>query len=232
MSFLTYQFISDTLGLAVTANVILPNGYKAGDGTKTLYLLHGLSDDHTAWCRYTSIERYAREKNIAVVMPAADRSFYMNGPRGDYWTYISEELPRVIRNTFSLSDKCEDNFVAGLSMGGYGAMRHALLLPDRYFAVGSFSGAFCVDYFMGKDVKNTNDDVMYLLKKNFRNGVKLPRLYQHIGKKDSLYDVNQRFRDLLKDLRIPSKYVEDEGDHSWKYWDEQVKCFIDWALSE
>jgi len=232
MSFLTYQFISDTLGLAVTANVILPNGYKAGDGTKTLYLLHGLSDDHTAWCRYTSIERYAREKNIAVVMPAADRSFYMNGPRGDYWTYISEELPRVIRNTFGLSDKREDNFVAGLSMGGYGAMRHALLLPDRYFAAGSFSGAFCVEYFMGKDVKNTNDDVMYLLKKNFRNGVKLPRLYQHIGKKDSLYDVNQRFRDLLKDLRIPSKYVEDEGDHSWKYWDEQVKCFIDWALSE
>ncbi len=233
MSFLAYQFISETLEIAVTVNVILPNGYKVGDGTKTLYLLHGLSDDHSCWCRYTSIERYAREKNIAVVMPAVNRSFYLNCELGNYWTYVSEELPRVIRDTFGLSDKREDNFVAGLSMGGYGAMRHALLLPERYFAAGSFSGAFNVEEFMGdSSLVNTENDVKYMLKKRFNERAELPRLYQHIGRNDSLYDVNQRFRDLLKDLRIPVKYVEDNGDHSWKYWDEQVKCFIDWALDE
>ena len=115
-------------------------------------------------------------------------------------------------------------------------MRHALLLPDRYFAVGSFSGALDADMFSGHEMlggrkfKNTDDDLLYLLKKSFSEGIELPRLYQHVGTQDFLYDANQRFRDLLKDLRIPSTYVEDDGGHSWKNWDEQVKNFIEWAL--
>jgi putative tributyrin esterase len=232
--FINQNFFSTSIGMAVAVNIILPEGYKAGDGTKTLYLLHGHSDDYTAWSRYTSIERYAREAGIAVVMPAADKSFYLNIIEGwPYWTYISDELPKVIRNVYGLSDKKEDNFVAGLSMGGYGAMRHALVYPDRYFAVGSFSGALDIlrhDRFA--DVKNTDGDLFWLLKKHFAEKTELPRIYQYIGRQDFLYDSNTRFQDLLRDLSIPSEYVEEDGDHAWRYWDEQVKKFIPWALEK
>lgn len=90
----------------------------------TLYLLHGLSDDHTIWLRRTSIERYVASMGLAVVMPAVHRSFYTDMDKGyRYWTFISEELPALARSFFPLSDKREDNFAAGLSMGGYGAFK-------------------------------------------------------------------------------------------------------------
>jgi S-formylglutathione hydrolase FrmB len=107
-----------------------------------LYLLHGLSDDHTAWSRYTSIGRYAEAAGLAVVMPAVHRSFYANESAGHrYWDFVSEELPEVVRTFFQVSDRSEDTFVAGLSMGGYGAVRLALTFPGRYAAAASMSGA-------------------------------------------------------------------------------------------
>ena len=107
-----------------------------------LYLLHGLSDDHTAWLRYTSIERYATARGLAVVMPAVHRSFYADEAHGHaYWQFVSEELPRIVAAFFRLSERPEDTFVAGLSMGGYGALKLGLHHPERFAAVASLSGA-------------------------------------------------------------------------------------------
>src|SRR5690349_16517678 len=115
-----------------------------------LYLLHGLTDDHTAWHRYTSVARYAEAAGLAVVMPSAFHSFYADEVHGHaYWTFVSEELPAIVRSFFRVSDAPEDTFVAGLSMGGYGALKLALTHPDRYAAAASLSGALDIRYLIG-----------------------------------------------------------------------------------
>ena len=111
-----------------------------------LYLLHGLSDDHTAWLRYTSVERYAAAAGVAVVMPAVNRSFYANERSGGrYGDFVADELPEIVGNFFRVSQDPADTYVAGLSMGGYGAMRLALTHPDRYAAAATLSGALDLD---------------------------------------------------------------------------------------
>src|SRR4051812_25219710 len=158
MAFFDCHFFSDVLGLTVSAYVLLPqktsrqiglpgpadNTAPAG-GYPTLTLLHGLSADHTIWLRRTSIERYAAARNLAMVMPAAGRSFYQDMASGArYWTYLSEELPAIMRSYFPLATAREGNYVAGLSMGGYGALRLALADPEKYAAAASLSGALDV----------------------------------------------------------------------------------------
>lgn len=130
MAFLTCDFFSDALEVGTSVSVVLPQategqvGVDAGAGSgppPVLYLLHGLSDDHTAWARYTAIGRYAEAAGLAVVMPSAGRSFYADEAHGHaYWTFVSEELPSIVRSFFRVSDEAADTFVAGLSMGGYG----------------------------------------------------------------------------------------------------------------
>ncbi|HEY9528971.1 MAG TPA: alpha/beta hydrolase-fold protein, partial [Anaerolineales bacterium] len=132
------NFFSETLILGCTMLVLLPQRpltevqKKPQKKFRTLYLLHGRSDDHAAWQRQTSIERYVEGLNLAVVMPAVHRSFYtdmMHG--GKYWQFISEEVPAVVHSLFPVSSARKDNFVAGLSMGGYGAFKLALTHPER-----------------------------------------------------------------------------------------------------
>ncbi len=142
MALIQCQFYSEVLGLSTSMHVILPQetrsqiGLEGKQGTgphPTLYLLHGLSDDDSIWLRRTSIERYVASLGIAVVMPQIHRSFYTNMEQGGaYGTFISEELPTLARSFFPLSAKREDNFVAGLSMGGYGAFKLALQHPERF----------------------------------------------------------------------------------------------------
>src|SRR5215207_9246851 len=142
------RFFSETLGLMSTMHVLLPQRTmaeaqrKRASKVRTLYLLHGHSDDHTSWQRWTSIERYAEGLNLAVVMPAVHLSFYNDMAHGGkYWQFISEEVPALVRDLFPLSSARRDNFVAGLSMGGYGAFKMALTHPERFAAAASLSGA-------------------------------------------------------------------------------------------
>ncbi len=154
MALIQCDFFSSVLGMNCSMDVILPQttqgqigmtGKASQSAHPTLWLLHGLSDDHTTWVRRTSIERYVAPLGLAVVMPNAGRSFYADmhvGPR--YWTFLSEELPTIARSLFPLSDRREDNFVAGLSMGGYGAFKWALNQPEKFAAAASLSGALDV----------------------------------------------------------------------------------------
>ncbi|MFD2881182.1 alpha/beta hydrolase [Paenibacillus rhizoplanae] len=151
MALIECKFYSEVLGLSTSMTVILPqqtttqigmSNVSKGTLHPTLYLLHGLSDDDSIWLRRTSIERYVAEMGIAVVMPQVHRSFYTDMKAGgQYWTFISEELPALARSFFPLSPKREDNFVAGLSMGGYGAMKLGLRKPENWAAAASLSGA-------------------------------------------------------------------------------------------
>ena len=148
MAHLRCDFFSEALGLSTSMTVILPQATTTQIGMTgvprrappVLYLLHGLSDDDTIWLRRTSIERYAAPLGLAVVMPQVHRSFYADEAYGGrYWTFLSEELP-VCRGLFRVSAGRSETFVAGLSMGGYGALKWALRHPDRFAAAASLSG--------------------------------------------------------------------------------------------
>lgn len=173
MAYFDVQFYSKVLGLTCTMGVILPEpdqgigvDESVWDGVEplpVLYLLHGMSDNHTIWMRRTSLDRYAAGRTLAIVMPAAGRSYYANQVFGlDYQRFIAEELPVICRRFFRISARREDNFIAGLSMGGYGAMKIALNYPDRYSHVASMSGALDVRLLNNTRAYDRVDDPQYL----------------------------------------------------------------------
>ena len=126
-------YFSHELGMCMQSDVLLP---QSEGPHRVLWLLHGASDDETAWQRRTSIERYVEGTGLAVVMPCGHLSSYVNMAHGGkYFSYIADELPAIMRGFFSLSDKREDNFIAGLSMGGAGALRIGIARPENYLSL-------------------------------------------------------------------------------------------------
>jgi S-formylglutathione hydrolase FrmB len=237
------HFGSEALEMQVAADVILPERRRdLSRPLPCLWLLHGLSDDHTIWQRRTSIERYVAPLNLAVVMPAADRSWYADMAHGlKYWRYISEELPAVMRQYFPLSERRQDNFVAGLSMGGYGAFKLALSHPERYAAAASLSGAVDIaSLWMAPDIHGlleevfggspagTPNDLLHLAQQIAASGAPCPRLFQWCGTEDFLYQINLRFRDHAQRLKLPLDYSEGPGAHTWDRWDEQIQRVLAW----
>jgi len=218
---------------------------------RTLYLLHGHSDDHTAWQRWTSIERYVEGLDLAVVMPAVHLSFYNDMAHGGkYWQFISEEVPAVVRDIFPLSSERKDNFVAGLSMGGYGAFKMALTHPEAYAAAASLSGALDIRERVSADnprndknrliemrnvfgdpskLPGSKHDLLALAKKVARKNIK-PRLYQCCGTEDFLYAENVQFRDAIRKLPLDLTYEEGLGTHNWAYWDKMIQRALDWMF--
>lgn len=216
---------------------------------KTLYLLHGYSDDHTRWQRQTSIERYVEDLNIAIIMPNVHRSYYTDTQYGyNYWSFVSDELPKKMRKIFPLSDQREDNFVAGLSMGGYGAAKLALRHPENFAAFATLSGAvdlamledekvqFEVElqvanefkWVFGEKLTETENDTMYLLER-LADKEEKPLIYQCCGTADFLYPMNVAFRELAEESGYDLTYTEEEGaDHNWPYWDAKIKDVLDW----
>ena len=251
MAFLQCDFFSEVLGLSCSMNVILPQqtigqtgigNRQSGEKHPTLYLLHGQSDDHTIWMRRTSIERYVTHLGLAVVMPAVHRSFYTDMEAGyRYFTFVSEELPAIARSFFPLSDKREDNFAAGLSMGGYGAFKLALSCPDQFAAAASLSGA--VDICRMKSDENPEhrnifgsldklvggkNDLVHLAKNVAASQGPKPMLYQCVGTEDFLYENNIHFRDTIQELGLDLTYEEGPGSHEWGYWDQMIQKVLEW----
>jgi len=252
------NFLSETLTMHSTMVVLMPQRLLADVKSKrrpkykTLYLLHGYTDDHTAWMRWSSIEKYVEGLNLAVVMPAANVSFYTDMAYGkNYFQFISEEVPAVAREMFSLSAAREDNFIAGLSMGGYGAYKIALTLPDRFAAAASLSGALDVtstvkghglhdEKIWSAEMRNafgdagkvggSRHDLFALAKKAARTPVK-PRLYQCCGTEDFLYADNVRFRDAVRKLPFDHTYEEGPGEHEWGYWDRMIQRVLKWMFT-
>ena len=252
MALIHCDFFSEVLKLACSMVVVLPERplpiIQTSPSPKypTLYLLHGLSDDHTIWQRRTSIERYATEKGIAVVMPAVHRSFYADMKNGyRYWTYISEEVPARAREMFPLSAARGMNFVAGLSMGGYGAFKLALRHPERFAAAASLSGALEIAKLHHPDdpewtkelrsifgdlnsLSGSDNDLFHLAAQVAQSAQPKPLMFQWCGTEDDLYHANVKFRDFMQTLPFDFTYSEGPGDHSWGYWDAQIQRVLDW----
>jgi S-formylglutathione hydrolase FrmB len=253
MALIRCDFSSEALQLATSMTVLLPQqagsqigltGRDVSAPPPVLYLLHGLTDDDTAWTRYTSIERYAAQLGLAVVMPQVHRSFYADEAHGGrFWTFLSEELPAVVSSFFRVSTRREDTFVAGLSMGGYGAFKWALRAPERFAAAASLSGVLDLVHmsesddrphitelisrvFADRPVAGTDDDLIHLLAT--ARPAELPRLLLRCGTEDHLLDHNERFLDACKRYGVEIDAALGPGEHEWGYWDTQIRTVLDW----
>ena len=229
MVFLQCSFKSEALQMEQALNIILPQIPMSDDARKNevkkrgfpvLYLLHGLSDDHSGWMRKSCIERYSRDYNLAVVMPNVNRSSYADMRYGlNYYTYMTKEIPNFITTNFPISNRREDNYIAGLSMGGYGAFMIALRNPHMFSAAASLSGALDLSYkfdipeseleMMTKtlfgsreEFLNSDYNLIGLLESLKDRKAELPRLFQCCGTEDYIYPLNQSFRSAAEKNEI------------------------------
>lgn len=257
MALLRCNFFSEALGLSTSMSVILPQhtttqiglpGRSSDALPPVLYLLHGLSDDDTSWLRRTSIERYVAPLGLAVVMPQVHRSYYTDQAYGGrYWTFLSDELPQLVSSFFRVSERREDTFVAGLSMGGYGALKWALREPARFAAAASLSGSLnvagprfqrrraedpmMIDRIFGEQpIAGGPHDLVSLVQ--HADPAVLPALRLWCGREDLLLADNLTFRDACSAADIALEAVVTPGEHDWDFWDAKIQEVLDWLPLE
>ncbi|MBQ9413908.1 MAG: esterase family protein [Clostridia bacterium] len=238
MAYFNGTIFSESLGMMTDIAVILPENRCRclKDGTyPVLYLLHGLSDNHSAWSRRTMVELYAEETGIAVVMPEVQRSFYTDMAYGiRYFTFIADELPRICRDKFRISNDPRHTFIAGLSMGGYGALKTAMTYPERFAAAAGFSSVTDIidrikhseliskEELFGiigdKGVQPSQD--LFELSKSDKA---FPPLYITCGTEDFMIEDNRRFHAHLQKIGVPHIYEEWTGGHNWAFWNTSAE---------
>lgn len=245
MAVMTLDFYSKELKMSTLLTLIVPDSVRIGNQPvsqrKCLYLLHGLSDDGTACLRLSKAELYTQETGIVIVMPSAGRSMYCDGINGqNYFSHIANEIPEYLELLMGISRKRESNYIAGISMGGMGASRIALTYPERFSAVGLFSGlldikmllAYATDdhkqefpFLMGaaKAIDTTPLNPINLLDKKKQQGLKM---IIRCGKQDDLYPMSQAFYAKASALGLDATGIFEEGNHEWRLWDRYIEDFI------
>ncbi len=255
MALMQVNFFSDTLKRTVPMHVILPAD-KVGpqgpvpvpkNGYKTLYLLHGLFGNYTDWVSNTRIQQWAEARNLAVVMPSGDNSFYVDWlqPHNDYGRFIGEELVAVTRRMFPLSHRREDTFIAGLSMGGYGAIRNGLKYSDTFGCIAGLSSAvhifemppdMPVPSVMGENwvfgdlptAGKTDKNPRVALADLLTRDAPVPKIYMACGLQDSLLIPNRILRDHFQEKGLAVTYEETNGSHDWDFWNAQIRKVLSW----
>ena len=230
---------ADNIHFLQDAEEIVPKPYR------TLYLLHGLYGSDDIFLANTSIQKFAEDNGIAIVIPCGENSFYVDNVNAHalYGEYVGQELLDITRNIFPLSDKREDTFIAGFSMGGYGAIRNGLKYSQNFSKIGMISAALITDDIVGyssddnvlrsrpfyesifgnlDELEGSDMDPKALIE----NCSNIPDIFMACGKDDFLYDKNTDFYDFLKTNNVNVDFVEAEGEHTWDFADKYVKEFI------
>lgn len=259
MAVMEVQFLSRMLKGNVTFTAVIPTDGPDPNAPapvagpfKTLYLLHGIFGHHSDWLHGTRIRQLAERKRVAVIMPSGDNSFYLDRPETGslYGAYIGRELVEASRAMFHLSRRREDTFIAGLSMGGYGAILNGLLYHDTFGAIAGLSSALITYRFETAEgrknllpvadgyheaifgdlarVKGSDKDPEALVERLLDAGADLPKLYLCCGTEDFLLEENRRFRDFLAGRGVDFTYVEGPGGHDWAFWDAYIEKVLDW----
>ena len=254
-----FKFFSKVLGKSTAINVILPEAEEVPEnGWKNIYLLHGWSEDHTAWMRFTSIERYANKRKCAVIMPDCGLSFYNDMAHGlNYFTYLTEELPEISARYFRISRRREDNFIGGLSMGGCGAVTTGLRRPDLYSGIICLSASnFPTDAFKEQyenggfwpgwmesmkqiygdvfpNLKGSDYDAYVMADKVVKAGGPYPKLFHYMGLEETdglrwAKAMEQYFKGIPGDP-FNYKLVTYHGIHNWDSWDAVIEEGMDYV---
>jgi len=261
MAFIDVSFFSHCIQRNVSFSVFVPIGDKTTSSTfdgkfETLYLLHGLAGDHMDWLRYSKLAFYARGRNIAVVMPAAENKSYIDNPHTleKFGEFIGKELVDFTRSLFPLSHKREDTAIGGFSMGAYGALRNSLKYNNTFGSAILLSGSLAAEFlstykfederpnrrrdfiegvFGDLDAIPSSDaDCSALLAKIIKNGGKLPQIYMACGTDDDFLEQNRLYHKIFKENNVPHDYIEDSGGHDWIYWDKHIGKALDWLDSQ
>ena len=239
---------SAALGKAMKYRVLLPEGY---DSTlqryPVLYLLHGLGGDYTDWTMRSNLAEYSRRVPLIIVMPQGDNQWYTNAADGAarYEDYILTDLPADVVAKFRTIHSRYGRAIAGLSMGGYGALKMALKRPGAFAVAGSFSGAFNVTrtgelegliakaegeriatIFGAADGATRRENDLFLLAAASKPGG-APYVYIDCGIADnSLIGANREVAAALHKAGVAYEYHEVAGAHTWDYWDRQIRAFL------
>ena len=246
MPLIRMNLFSQALDMDTSVNVILPlprNDTTEAQELPALYLLHGMGDDHSSWLRKTAIERYALEAGLAVIMPDGGLSCYENMAHGGrYRDYVADELPRIMRGTFPLSADRDKNFIAGCSMGGFGALKLGFAEPEKWSAIGVLSAAH-MEYVpdsprvqrmlrrvYGGDIDACNAQITRNVARDNAGDLSL-RVWHAWGDRDRLRENALKSRDFFESLpdgSIHYQYEELPGQHDWALWDAMAARFIAW----
>ena len=236
-------FRSQVIGTDVSFNVVIPEQCK--EDIPVVLLLHGRSGNHDEWLRNTPIERLAKIYGMAMVMPDGHGSWFCDMKYGNkYYTYITQELMEYVRTIFPITKKREKTFVAGLSMGGYGALKIALAESDQFAACGAFSGAVDIHarFALGNRhedgisiwgenyldvIPGSMDDTYELTRRLEAQGKPKPWIYQACGTEDKRLQENHLFRDFIQDRGYVYEYFEGPGRHNWDFWEVHIVKALD-----
>lgn len=253
MSVSRINIYSKSLLRTVDVTVILPvenNLEKADFQYQTLYLLHGGFGSDIDWLHNTRIKLWADEYNLAVVMPSGENGFYIDNPAlfNNFSTFVGQELVELTREMYPLSSNREDTFIAGLSMGGFGALLNGYKYNQTFGYIGAFSaallaemdetlaaGVFPEPFFeqlLGcslRESRNTLNDPRYVIE---HSEGELPQLYLACGTEDFIYSSSIAFHQYLVYNHIEHQFVTEPGSHEWYYWDKKILDFLKWLPLE
>jgi len=243
MALFQCTFRSQILGSNASFNVIIPE--QCREDIPVVLLLHGHSGKQDEWLRNAPIERYAKDYQMAMVMPSGQKSWFCDMKYGEkYYTYITQELMKYVRAIFPITQKREKTFVAGLSMGGYGALKIALAESDRFAACGALSGAVDIHarFALGNRhedgvciwgenyldvIPGSVDDTYELTRRLEAEGRPKPWIYQACGTEDKRLHENHLFRDFIQDRGYVYEYFEGPGKHDWIFWNTHIVNTLD-----
>jgi len=239
-------FHSDSLNRDMKYRILLPLGYEnASRRFAVLYLLHGLYGDYLNWDTRTNLENYTENLPLIVVMPDAGDSWYTNSatdPKDKFEDYIAKDLVAEIDGKYRTIRARQARAIAGLSMGGYGAIKLALKYPDSFVFAGSLSGALdaggaldkrvaqfhdqLVKVFGADDSATRKDNNLFLLIEK-AEASKLPYLYLACGEQDEHFlETNREVVERLLSHKLAYEYHETAGAHDWDYWDRSVRRML------
>lgn len=255
MAFLQVDYKSKAMGRKVHFNVFLPmDADPAADPRgpwPALYLLHGIYGDCSSWVTSSCVQRYADERKLCVVMPDGENGFYLDHPDylNNFAAYIGQELVEATRAMFPLSERREDTWIGGLSMGGYGALRTGLKFADTFGGIAAFSSALLLEDIQNRRSGNplNNDaynramfgdpdrllgsdlDPLHLALERKAAGKPLPRIYLSCGEQDFLLQANQAFEKALTEAGIEHTWRTTPGGHTWEFWEQEIRhVILDW----
>lgn len=259
MAHIHMNFASTVLHHGVTCGVIIPERtgrwLNLTDGAvrkpSVLWLLHDYGSNDTDWSRLSSVERYANRRGLAVVMPSVDHSYYTNMAHGGrYFDYIANELPAIMQRYYGFSENRDENYIAGVGMGGYGALKIALSNPGKYAAAGCISSGFISlpddtsslckhseEYtrYDSRVLAGTEEDCLAAAKQIIADGIPAPRIYHTIGTTDRYLPIAHQTRDFFLSLDgnvFDYTYEEYPAEHNWDFYDSAIERFITFALPE